>query len=93
MRPLEFRFKEHTKLDKPTGVGEHCLNTGHSVSITNTKVPERELDWHRHKVKEAIHIRQRLPTMHRDHDYQLPPIYDMIIPPMSEPFHRRVISM
>ena len=62
MWPLEFRFKEHTKLDKPTGVGEHCLNTGHSVSITNTKVLERELDWDRRKVKKAIHIRQRRGT-------------------------------
>ena len=55
-RPLGMRFKEHTKLDRPTGVGEHCLNTGHSVSITNTTVLEKELDWHRRKIKEAIHI-------------------------------------
>ena len=81
--PLGVGFKEHTKLDRPTGVGEHCHNTGHSVSITNTKVLERKLDWHRHKVKEAIHIRQRCPTMNRDQGYQLPPIYDKIIPPMS----------
>ena len=29
-RPLSVRFKEHCKLDKPTGVGEHCNATGHS---------------------------------------------------------------
>ena len=72
MWPLGVRFKEHTKLDRPTGVGEQCLNTGHSVSITNTKVLERELDWHKRKVKEAVHIRQRRPTMNRDQGYQLP---------------------
>ena len=71
-RPLGVRFKEHTKLDRPTGVGEHCLNIGPSVSITNTKVLERELNWHRRKVKKAIHIRQRCPTMNRDQGYQLP---------------------
>ena len=54
------------------------------MSITNTKVLEKELDWHRHKVKEAIHIRQRFPTMNRDQGYQIPPIYDKIIPPMSD---------
>ena len=88
-QPLGVRFKKHTKLDRPSWVSEHCLKTGH----TNTKVPERELDWHRRKVKEAIHIRQRRPTMNRDQGYQLQPIYDEIFPPMSEPFHRQDISM
>ena len=54
---LGLRFKEHTKLDKPT-VDKHCLNTGHSVSITNTKALERELDWHRGQVNKTIHLRQ-----------------------------------
>ena len=44
-QPLGVRFKKHTKLDRPTGVDEHCLNTNHSISLTNTKVLERELDW------------------------------------------------
>ena len=44
--PLSVRCKEHIKLGRPTGVGEHCLNTGQSVSITNTKILERKLDWH-----------------------------------------------
>ena len=44
-RHLGVKFKEHIEKDKPTGVREHCLNTGHSVSITNTKVLEKELDW------------------------------------------------
>ena len=51
--PLGVRFKEHIKLDRPTGVSEHCLNTGHNVSITNTKVPERKLDWHRRMANDA----------------------------------------
>ena len=65
----QFWFKEHTKLDKPMGVGEHRLSTSYSVSITNTKILERELDSHRRKVKEAIHISQRHPTMDRDQGY------------------------
>ena len=37
-RPLGKRFKEHTNLTIPTGVGDHCNATGHSVSLDNTKV-------------------------------------------------------
>ncbi|KAK2171871.1 hypothetical protein NP493_1016g00017 [Ridgeia piscesae] len=37
-RTLSQRFQEHTNLDKPTGVGDHCRATGHSVSMKNTKV-------------------------------------------------------
>ena len=57
-RPLGVRFKEHLNLDKPTGVGEHCLATGHSVSKNNIKVLCREQEWHRRKVKEAIYIKK-----------------------------------
>ena len=32
-RTLGQRFKEHTNLDEPTGVGDHCRATGHSVSL------------------------------------------------------------
>ena len=68
-RPLGVRFKQHTNLDRSTGMGEHCFNTGHSVSITNTTVIERELDWHWRKVKEAIHIRLRRLTINREQGY------------------------
>ena len=62
-RTLGQRFKEHTNLDKPTGVGDHCRATVHSVSMKNTKVLTRESNWHKRKVKEAIYIRQRAPIM------------------------------
>ena len=75
------------KLEKPTGVGDHCNATGHSVSMDNLKVLDREQEWMKRKVKEAIHIKQRAPTMNRDQGYQLSPIYGQIIPrpPPSEP--------
>ena len=88
-RQLSVRFKEHCKLDKPTGVRDHCNATGHSVSMANLRVLDREQDWLKHKVKEAIHIKQRAPSMNRDQGYQLPPIYGQIIPrpPPPEPNH------
>ena len=38
----------------PTGVGDHCNASGHSVSLDNTKVVTREPQWTKRKVKEAI---------------------------------------
>ena len=46
-----------------------------------------ESNWHKRKVKEAIYIRQRAPTMNRDQGYHLPAIYNQIIPPKSEATH------
>ena len=92
-RPFGTRFKEHTKLDKPTRVGDHCNATGHSVSMENTKILEREQDWLRRKVKESIHIRQKQPSMNRDQGYQLPAIYGQILPPpRSEPRHENTTA-
>ena len=47
----------------------------------------RETNWHKRKVKEAIYIRQRAPTMNRDQGYHLPATYNQIIPPKSEATH------
>ena len=65
-RPLSVWFKEHCKLDRPTGVGKQCNATGHSVSMDNLGVLDREQDWMKRKVKEAIHIKQRATSMNRD---------------------------
>ena len=78
-RPLGVQFKEHLNLDKPIGVGEHCLATGHSVSKNNVRVLSREQEWHRRKIKEAIYIKQQGPTINRDQRYQLPHIYTQIL--------------
>ena len=86
-RTLNQRFKEHTNLDKPTGVGDNCWATRQSVSLKNTKILTREFNWHKRKVKEAIYIRQRAPTMNRDQGYHLPVIYNQIIRPKFEATH------
>ena len=53
-RTFSQRFKDHINLNKPTGVGDNCRTTGHSMSMKNTKVLTRESNWHKRKVKEAI---------------------------------------
>ena len=77
-RPLGKRFKEHTNLTIPTGVGDHCNATGHSVSFDNTKVLTREPQWTKIKVKEAIYIKKSAPAMNCEQGYQLPPIYHQL---------------
>ena len=88
-RPLSVRLKEHCKLERPTGEGDHCDASGHSVSVGNLRVLDREQDWMKRKVKKAIHIKQRAPSMNRDQGFQLPPNYGQIIPrpPPPEPNH------
>ena len=68
-RPLGKRFKEHTNLTIPTGVGDHCNATGHSVSLDNTKVLTREPQWTKRKVKEDIYIKRNSPSMNREQGY------------------------
>ena len=41
-KPLSVRFKEHCKLERPTGVGDHCNAAGHSVSMNNLRFLDRE---------------------------------------------------
>ena len=64
--------------DSATGLGDYCNVNGHSVSIGKVKVLAREQEWMRHKVKEAIHIKQGAFYMNIDQGYQLPPIYGQI---------------
>ncbi|KAK2187211.1 hypothetical protein NP493_175g03004 [Ridgeia piscesae] len=60
-RTLSQRFKKHTNLDKPTGVGDNCWATRHSVSMKNIKVLTRESNWHKREVKEAMYISNKEP--------------------------------
>ena len=89
-RPLGKRFKEHTNLTIPTGVGDHCNATGHSVSLDNTKVLTREPQWTKRKVKEAIYIKKSAPSMNSEQWYQLPPIYHQLL--LREQFPRKKTS-
>ena len=54
-----------------------------SVFKNNIRVLSREQEWHKHKVKEAIYIKQQGSTMSSDQEYQLPPIYTQILPPVK----------
>jgi hypothetical protein len=76
-RTLGTRVKEHlnTKKDSLSAVGEHCKDTGHSVSWTNISVVGREEHWYRRKIMEAIEISEGAPSLNIDVDVELPAIY------------------
>ena len=65
------RFKQRLNLDKPTGVGEHCLPTGHSVSKNNIRVAENRKCTDVSQGGHSHHTAS--PTMNRDQGYQVPP--------------------
>ena len=79
-RVLKVRFKEHTRLTHPlTAVGEHCAKTGHSIPASNLKVLDPEEPWLRRKVKEALLIKEKTPSMNRERGWELPAVYDHIV--------------
>ena len=78
-RNIKTRFKEHVRLIGPlTAVGEHCQNTGHKITEENIKVIGRESSLWKRKIREAIEIMQRQPTLNRDTGYYMPPIYNTL---------------
>ncbi len=79
-RTLQERFKEHRNLDKPTAVGEHSQDTGHSFTLENSKILTREPNWTARKVKEAVLIKQKSPSINRDQGYHLAAVYHQLLP-------------
>ena len=70
-RTLATRMKDHTSHNtQPTAVGggggDHCREHGHVIRKNNAEVLAREEGWFKRKVREAIKIKTRQPTIHRD---------------------------
>ena len=79
-RVLKTRFKEHIRRTPPhSAVGEHRDNTGHSFPESNIKVLDSEEHWYRRKVKEALQIKEKRPSLNRDRGLELPAIYSHIV--------------
>ena len=79
-RNMGTRFKEHTtRQGTISDVKDHIKATGHKISIENTKIIDKEDNWHRRKIREAIHIARRSPTLNRDKGLELPPVYSSLL--------------
>ena len=54
--------------------------TDHSIDWDNTKVLDRESNWTKRGVKEAINIRRHQPTLNKDKGHHhLPAAYDQLV--------------
>ena len=79
-RTLGTRLKEHqTASDKPTAVREHTERTGHQVQDKDISVLDREDQWHRRRIREAVRIRRFQPGLNRDDGYKLAHVYDQLL--------------
>ncbi|XP_072046843.1 uncharacterized protein [Amphiura filiformis] len=80
-RALATRVKEHTRTTAPlTAVGEHKSNHQHDISLDNVEVMGREDHFWNRKIREALEIKTQRPTLNRDAGYDLPAIYDDLLP-------------
>ena len=73
-RTLGKRYKEHTQTHQGSAVLEHIQNTGHSFSFDDLTILGRESNFNARKIKEALEIYKKKPTLNRDQGVEVPPI-------------------
>ena len=84
-RKMGKRFQEHTKSDKESALLEHLKKTGHSISLENVSILANEPRYHARKIREAIKIHQRRPTLNRDQGLELDPVLLQLLPSPDAP--------
>ena len=83
---LDTRVKEHLSRNL-SAVHEHCKLTGHSVDSSKTKVLATESNTFKRRIREAIEIRLRNPSLNRDNGFKLARIYDTILAPLRSVYN------
>ena len=79
-RNLSTRFKEHTaRKGINSAVKDHLDSTGHKCCMEDIKILDREDNWHRRKIKEAIMIQRHNPSLNRDKGLELAPVYSSLL--------------
>ena len=67
------RFKEHTsRKGTNKAMKEHLETTGHACTLHEVRILDKEEDWFKRKVKEAIYIHKHRPSLNRDKGLELP---------------------
>ena len=76
--PLKTRLDEHSRPSSP--VGEHSANFQHDIDWEGVKVLDKEDNWFRRGVKEAINIKRTSSDLNRDRGrHHLPSAYNRLI--------------
>ena len=79
-RPLGVRFKEHTSRQNTNSpLKDHLMECGHTCTLESAKILDKEENWFRRRVKEALHIRRERPTLNRDPGLELAPVYSQLL--------------
>ena len=86
-RTVGIRHKEHTDGKHSSGVWDHIQATGHTCSIDNVKVIDRETKYWARKYRETIHIHKRKPAMNRDKGLEIPSIMLGLVDRTHAPRH------
>ena len=75
-RPFKKRLQEHKRRSyKSSPVVEHTNATGHTLDDSKVRILEREENWFRRGVKEAIYIKANNSSLNRDKGrHHLPPV-------------------
>ena len=60
-------------------VVEHLEATGHACTLDEVRILDKEDDWYKRKVKEAIFIHKHKPSLNRDKGLELPPVYSPLL--------------
>ena len=63
-------------------VGEHIHQHDHSITMDNVQIIGREEQLWKRKIREAIEIKTRKPTLNRDTGYELAAIYNDLLTPV-----------
>ena len=71
-------------------IAEHTSSTSHWYTMDDTKILVREDKWFLRKIREALHIHKRSPTLYRDHEIS-PILFQLLLLFWRGP--RRIIAM
>ncbi|KAH3851824.1 hypothetical protein DPMN_094311 [Dreissena polymorpha] len=84
--------KDKTPSDKSSNKDQK-INKGHKLDPNNTKILAPE-DWHiKRRVKEAINIKQRRPSLNRDEGLELSPVYNSLLVSRDNPTSRDSLNL
>jgi predicted GIY-YIG superfamily endonuclease len=79
-RNMETRLKEHTsRKGTVSAIKDYLTETGHSCTMNEVSILDREENWYRRKVKEALMILRHEPSLNRDRGLELPPVYSTLL--------------
>jgi regulator of replication initiation timing len=76
-RPLKKRLKEHQRDSSP--VAQHLNECQHQLD-SKVKILDKDKRWFERGIREAIHIRDKMPSLNRDQGrHHLSPLYNTLI--------------